>query len=150
MLFLSSFIHRAKLIGQRLYYGALLLPPSKQTKSINEEDMKKFSSTLSSELTYALLNNYSYQEYCQLERSLIPQWLEEKEEKKASEWINEDLSWLQITEEEQKSLTTIIGTEEKKCKILVNDELLLKDNITYREFVNTFYNEIKKEKMGLV
>ena len=39
---------------------------------------------------------------------------------------------------------------EKKCKILVNDELLLKDNITYREFVNTFYNEIKKEKMGLV
>ena len=79
-----------------MYYGALLLPPSKQTKSINEEDMKKFSSTLSSELTYALLNNYSYQEYCQLERSLIPQWLEEKEEKKPSEWVKEDLSWLQI------------------------------------------------------
>ena len=66
--------------------------------------MKKFSSTLSSELTYALSNNYSYQEYCQLERSLIPQWLEEKEEKKSSEWIYEDLSWLQISEEELKDL----------------------------------------------
>ena len=39
---------------------------------------------------------------------------------------------------------------EKKCKILVNDELLLKDNITYREFVNTVYNEIKKEKIVMV
>lgn len=113
MLFLSSFIHRAKLIGQRLYYGALLLPPSKQTKSINEEDMKKFSSTLSSELTYALLNNYSYQEYCQLERSLIPQWLEEKEEKKSSEWIYEDLSWLQISEEELKD---VLNNEEANLR----------------------------------
>ena len=88
-----------------MYYGALLLPPSKQTKSINEEDMKKFSSTLSSELTYALLNNYSDQEYCQLERSLIPQWLEEKDEKKSSEWIYEDLSWLEISEEELKDVS---------------------------------------------
>ena len=96
-----------------MYYGALLLPPSKQTKSINEEDMKKFSSTLSSELTYALLNNYSYQEYCQLERSLIPQWLEEKEEKKSSEWIYEDLSWLQISEEELKD---VLNNEEANLR----------------------------------
>ena len=106
-------MNRAKLIGQRLYYGALLIPPSKQAKTINEEDMKKFSSTLSSELTYALLNNYSYQEYCQLERSLIPQWLEEKEEKKASEWIKEDLSWLQITEEELKD---VLNNEEANLR----------------------------------
>lgn len=106
-------ISRAKLVGQRLYYGALLTPPSKHTKTVNEEDMKKFSSSLPSELTYALMNNYSYKEYCQLEKSLIPQWLEEKEEKKGSEWVNEDLFWLQISE---KELNEVLHAEEANLR----------------------------------
>jgi hypothetical protein len=39
----------------------------------------------------------------------------------------------------------VLSEIERKCKILVNDELLIKPNITYGEFVDVFYNEMNRE-----
>lgn len=39
----------------------------------------------------------------------------------------------------------VLSEIERKCKILVNDELLIKPNITYGEFIDVFYNEINRE-----
>lgn len=43
----------------------------------------------------------------------------------------------------------VLAAIEYKCKILVNDEMLLKDGMTYGEFIDVFYNEIEREKNGL-
>ena len=43
----------------------------------------------------------------------------------------------------------VLSTIEYKCKILVNDEMLLNDNMTYGEFIDVFYSEIEREKNGL-
>lgn len=40
----------------------------------------------------------------------------------------------------------IISSIEKRCGVLVNDEVLLyKPNITYAEFIDMFYSEIERE-----
>jgi len=39
----------------------------------------------------------------------------------------------------------VLSEIERKCKILVNDELLIKPNITYGEFIDVFYNEMNRE-----
>ncbi len=44
----------------------------------------------------------------------------------------------------------ILSAIEYSCGILVNDEMIFKGNMTYGEFINIFYNEIEKEKHGLI
>lgn len=44
----------------------------------------------------------------------------------------------------------ILSAIEYSCGILVNDEMIFKGNMTYGEFINVFYNEIEKEKHGLI
>ena len=39
----------------------------------------------------------------------------------------------------------VLSEIERKCKILVNDELLIRPDITYGEFIDVFYNEIQRE-----
>lgn len=50
------------------------------------------------------------------------------------ELLHDPLDWYEVLSE-----------IERKCKILVNDELLIKPDITYREFIDVFYNEIERE-----
>lgn len=50
------------------------------------------------------------------------------------ELLNDPLDWYEVLSE-----------IERKCKILVNDELLIKSDITYGEFIDVFYNEIERE-----
>lgn len=44
----------------------------------------------------------------------------------------------------------VLSIIEKKCNVLVDDEKVFKEDITYGEFIDIFYNEIEKEKMGLI
>ena len=50
------------------------------------------------------------------------------------ELLHDPLDWYEVLSE-----------IERKCKILVNDELLIKPNITYGEFIDVFYNEMNRE-----
>ena len=43
----------------------------------------------------------------------------------------------------------IFSDIEHKCGVLVNDEKFIKPNITYKEFIDIFYEEIQKEKMNI-
>lgn len=52
------------------------------------------------------------------------------------ELLNDPLDWYEVLSE-----------IEHKCGILVNDELLFKPNITYGEFIDVFFEEIKKESI---
>lgn len=54
------------------------------------------------------------------------------------ELIKDPLDWYEI-----------LSAIEYKCNILINDELIIKPDITYGEFIDVFYEEIQKEKNGL-
>lgn len=50
------------------------------------------------------------------------------------ELLNDPLDWYEV-----------LSKIESKCGILVNDELMIRNRITYGEFIDIFYNEILRE-----
>ncbi len=55
------------------------------------------------------------------------------------ELLHDPLDWYEV-----------LSSIEYECKILINDELILRDGITYGEFIDVFYNELKRENDGLI
>lgn len=118
----SQVLIRASLLGERIHIGALLFQPPQTHKRFFPND-EMSSTSLSSSLLFALTNNYSYKEYCQLEESQIPLLLEKGEGEKASqELIQEDLKWMVIEEDDvnhflqteegnlrEEDITSVIG-----------------------------------------
>lgn len=118
----SSFIlNRASLLGERIHIGALLFQPPQTHKRFSPDDGVS-SSSLSPSLLFALTNNYSYKEYCQLEESQIPSLLEKEGERITQELIQEDLEWMVIEEDDvnhflqteegnlrEEDITSVIG-----------------------------------------
>lgn len=68
--------------------GALLFQSPQVREKASEDD-----------LTFALVNNYSYKQYCQLHTSHIPAWLTEEEEVKEGS-VKEDCAWMTVREQD--------------------------------------------------
>ena len=39
----------------------------------------------------------------------------------------------------------VVSIIEHKCGVLINDEVILNDNLTYKDFIDIFWNEIKRD-----
>ena len=83
-------------------------------------------------MKHALVNNYSYKEYCQLEESRIPSLLERHQETLSSEVVEEDLEWMTLTE---KDMERMLMNEEGNIREEDIDMIISRSGVLYELIV---------------
>lgn len=74
---------------------------------------------------FALRNNLSYKEYTQLEESQIPADLKETGPLEERPWLEEDLTWLEVTEED---VNAILKAGEDTLREVDIDQIIQEEN----------------------
>ncbi|KNB42406.1 hypothetical protein JH06_4792 [Blastocystis sp. subtype 4] len=99
----STRFERAKILGNRIRIGSLLWKCPEAIINNETESLqycKENPSSLSQTCVTALVNNRTFQQYLDALTTSIPSLLQNSVENQVSEKVEEDLKWLEITEQQ--------------------------------------------------